>query len=176
MNANRHRHPHHRRPVPAAGQQRGAVLYIALILLILLALLGVAGMQVASMQERMASNYRAMNRAFQNTEGVVRNAERSIEAVNDRTSLPTGNLVDDSSISQICDDGFDPVTWGRAQSAAAVPAATVRRIDTCVPGESGAEMGGTVNNATATFQITGYAADDPNNSTSASVVDTVFKI
>ena len=176
MTTIRHRCVRRYDALPTARRQRGAVLYIALILLILLALLGVAGMQVASMQERMASNYRAMNRAFQNTEGVVRNAERSIEAVNDRTSLPTGNLVDDSSISQNCDDGFDPVTWGRAQSAAAVPAATVRRIDTCVPGESGSEMGGTVNKATATFQITGYAADDASNSTSASVVDTVFKL
>ncbi len=175
MSQIRHRRASHL-AMQAPRKARGAVLYIALILLILLALLGVAGMQVASMQERMASNYRAMNRAFQNTEGVVRNAERSIEAVSDRTSLPSGNLIDDTSISQICDDGFDPVIWGRAQSATAVPAVTVRRIDTCVPGESGAEMGGTVNSATATFQVTGYGADDATNASSASVVDTVFKI
>jgi type IV pilus assembly protein PilX len=49
-------------------QQRGAVLYVALIMLILLALLGVVGMQVAGMQERMAANYRAANMAFQASE------------------------------------------------------------------------------------------------------------
>jgi len=156
--------------------QGGAVLYVALVMLILLALLGVAGMQVASMQEKMASNYRAVNRAFQNTEGVVRNAEHSVEAVANRTALPAGSLVNDGNISQICDDGFDPVTWGRAQSTAAVPAVTVRRIDQCMPGESGLEMGVPVNGPTATYQISGYAADDAAGATSASVVDTIFRI
>ncbi|WP_251280312.1 pilus assembly PilX family protein, partial [Enterobacter hormaechei] len=60
-------------------QQRGAVLYVALMLLILLSLIGVVGMQVASMQERMSSNYRAANVAFQASERAVRDAERSIE-------------------------------------------------------------------------------------------------
>ena len=66
------------RAITAPRNQNGAVLYVALIMLILLALLGIAGMQVAGMQEKMASNYRAANRAFQNSEGVVRNAERSV--------------------------------------------------------------------------------------------------
>ncbi|MCM5640131.1 PilX N-terminal domain-containing pilus assembly protein, partial [Xanthomonas hortorum] len=39
--------------------QSGAVLYVALIMLILLALLGIAGMQVTGLQERMAFNYRS---------------------------------------------------------------------------------------------------------------------
>jgi len=66
--------------------QQGAVLYVALIMLILLALLGIAGMQVAGMQEKMASNYRAVNRSFQNTEGVVRTAEATATAVFNRTA------------------------------------------------------------------------------------------
>ena len=40
------------------SRQHGAVLYVALIMLILLALIGVVGMQVAGMQERMSSDYR----------------------------------------------------------------------------------------------------------------------
>jgi len=164
------------RLIARPSRQRGAVLYVALIMLILLALLGIAGMQVASMQERMASNYRAMNRSFQNTEGVVRAAEAAVKAVQDRTSVPSGSLVNDSNISQICDDTFDPVSWGRSQTTASVPVVTVRRIDICVPGEADGQFGGPINDrATGTFQITGYAADNSSSATSASVVDTIFK-
>ena len=56
-------------------------------MLILLALLGIAGMQVAGMQEKMAANYRAANRAFQNSEGVVRAAERTVEQIANRRDV-----------------------------------------------------------------------------------------
>ncbi|HEY9255145.1 MAG TPA: PilX N-terminal domain-containing pilus assembly protein, partial [Stenotrophomonas sp.] len=63
-----------------AGQQQGAVLYVALIMLVLLALIGVVGMQVASMQERMSANYLAANQAFQQAEAQVRGREAEITA------------------------------------------------------------------------------------------------
>ncbi len=69
------------------------MLYVALIMLLLLALIGIAGMQVAGMQEKMASNYRAVNRSFQNAEGVVRNAERAAEAIANRTDVSTGSVL-----------------------------------------------------------------------------------
>lgn len=165
-----------RRPAPRR-QQRGAVLYVALIMLVLLALLGIAGMQVAGMQEKMASNYRAASRSFQNTEGVVRNTERAAEAIIDRTALPTGSLISDTSVSQNCEDGFDPVAWGRAQSSAAVPAVYVRRIDKCGgPGANALDMGQPNDDDSASFQITAYSADNPANPTSSSVIDTIFKL
>lgn len=158
-------------------QQRGAVLYVALIMLLLLALLGIAGMQVAGMQEKMASNYRAANRSFQNTEGVVRNTERAAEAVTDRTALPSGSLISATSITDICEDGFDPVAWGRSQSSSAVPAVRVRRIDKCGgPGANALDQGRPNDESSASFQITAYSADDPANPTSSSVIDTIFKL
>ena len=81
----------------SARTQRGAVLYVALIMLILLALLGIAGMQVAGMQEKMAANYRAANRAFQNSEGVVRAAERSVEKIANRQDVGNDSLVQSST-------------------------------------------------------------------------------
>lgn len=48
--------------------QQGAVLFIALMLLIILTLLGLSAAQVTSLQERMASVYRADSLAFQNAE------------------------------------------------------------------------------------------------------------
>lgn len=171
--------PYRSRPaaigVPRA--QRGAVLYVALIMLLLLALIGIAGMQVAGMQEKMASNYRAANSSFQNTEGVVRNAERAVEAVIDRTDLPTGSLVNSGSISYDCDDQFDPVQWGRTQVITSVPAVHVRRIDKCGgPGGNALDEGLPSDTATATYQITAFAADNPTNATSSSVIDTIFKL
>ena len=50
-------HPARRRSLHSPRSQRGAVLYVVLIMLVLMALLGIAGMQVTSMQERMAANY-----------------------------------------------------------------------------------------------------------------------
>lgn len=146
-------------------------------MLLLLALLGVAGMQVAGMQEKMAANYRAANRSFQNTEAVVRSTETAVEAIANLSEVPAGSLVNAGSVGQNCEDGFDPVTWGRAQVTSAVPAVKVRQIDQCGgPGGSALDMGQTTDKPTATFQITAYAADDPANPTSSSVIDTIFKL
>ena len=49
----------------ARSRQEGAALYVALMFLVLLALIGIVGMQVAGIQERMAANYMATNQAFQ---------------------------------------------------------------------------------------------------------------
>lgn len=69
--------PHRCKP---AADQSGAVLYVALIMLILLAMIGVVGMQVATMQERMAANYLASNLAFQRAEALARQQESEIKS------------------------------------------------------------------------------------------------
>ena len=173
---NRSPHP---RAFPSVRHQRGAVLYVALIMLLLLALIGIAGIQVAGMQEKMASNYRAASRSFQNTEGAVRNAEDAVEAITNRNAPVDGSLVDITSITQNCEDGFDPVQWGRdlAKNNEAAPKVRVRQIDQCGgPGSNSQDQGLPIDQATATFQITAYAADDPANPTSRSVIDTIFKL
>jgi type IV pilus assembly protein PilX len=159
----------------AARQQRGAVLYVALIMLILLALLGIAGMQVAGMQEKMSSNYRAANRAFQNSEGVVRGAENAVESIANRTDVADG-LVSEDTINRVCDDGYDPVNWAATQADASESAVNVRQIDTCIVGESSLEMGAPLDEATPIYQITGFSTDDTAAPTSAVVIDTVFKL
>ncbi|MCS3745082.1 type IV pilus assembly protein PilX [Xanthomonas arboricola] len=154
--------------------QRGAVLYVALIMLILLALIGISAMQVAGMQEKMASNYRVVNRSFQLAEGVVRNAEASVEAISNRTTLPDGSVVSSGSIQRGCDDGFDPVQWGQQQSS--YQSTNVRQIDQCIQGEANIGMGQPLDSASPVFQITGSSMDDRTNGSSKSVVDTVFKL
>lgn len=156
------------------------MLYIALIMLILLALIGVIGMQVAGMQERMSANYQAVNIAFQNVEGVIRESECGIEAFENRDAVAAAecDFLDPAEINTRCDDGFDARVWAEAQSFAAVPAVNVRQITQCVQGEAPLDQGGPINENTPTpiYQITGYAADKLVDPTSSAVVDTIFKL
>ena len=89
---------HHRISANFPGSQRGAVLYVALIMLILLALIGIVGMQVATLQERMSANYVAANVAFQNAEMQVR--AREVEII---TNVAFAN--------ENCAVPFDPKQW-----------------------------------------------------------------
>ncbi len=162
--------------IVSSRNQRGAVLYVALIMLILLALLGIAGMQVASMQEKMSSNYRAANRAFQNSEGVVRNAERSVENIVNRNDAASGALVAEGDISRTCDDGYDPVQWAVEVPANATTKVNVRQIDKCIVGEAALDMGKPLDETTPIYQITGFSTDDAASASSAVVIDTVFKL
>ena len=57
------------RHISFPDRSRGAVLFVALILLIVLSLLAVTAAQVTVLQERMSGNFRAAQRAFERTEG-----------------------------------------------------------------------------------------------------------
>ncbi len=164
-----------RRAAPAR-HQRGAVLYVALIMLILLAVLGVVGMQVAGMQEKMSSNYRATNLAFQNSEGAVRSAEDAVEKIANREAAGSDPIVSSADIEQRCDDGYDPVAWVRSSRLGSKPLVKVRQIQGCIQGEGALDMGKPLDAPTPVYQITGYAADTNADGTSSSAIDTVFKL
>lgn len=146
-------------------KQRGAALYVALIFLIILALLGVTGMQVATMQERMSANYLATNTAFQRTEELARQAEAEVGA--------------STRLEENC-GGFDPAAFG-VQAAIDVaagnpePPARVRKVEQCVGG--GQVNIGEFPPSEQVFQryrITAYRSDRAADPTSDAVVDTIF--
>lgn len=60
------------------SRQRGAALFVALMLLIIVSILGVSVAQVTALQERMANNYRVDDVAFQNADGSLRDQEVAI--------------------------------------------------------------------------------------------------
>jgi len=66
------------------GQQQGATLIVALVMLLLISLLAIGGMQGSIMQERMASNAHDGALSFQASEAALRQAEDDI-----LNSLPT---------------------------------------------------------------------------------------
>ncbi len=153
-----------------ASRQRGAVLYVALIMLILLALLGIVGMQVTGLQERMSANYRAVNIAFQNAEGSARETECYVESVVNRTA-PTCTAV---SISQICDDGFDAAGWA---DAATTNDANVRSIGQCISGEASLAKGRkpVSEDPSPVYEITAFNVNDTANPTANAAIDTIFR-
>jgi len=153
-----------RQPLPRA--QRGAVLYVALIMLILLALIGIAGMQVTGMQERMAANYLRTNQAFQNAESDAREVETSIEtALNDGSGVYVAD-------QEVCSPTYDPLTWADASSAA--KAKYTRRIDKCFAASS-LRVGERQNEETGNiYQVTALASDTATNASASAVIDTVF--
>ncbi len=164
------------RPFGSAVRQRGAVLYVALIMLILLALIGIAGMQVAGMQEKMSANYRATNTSFQNTESMTRRTENAIEAIANRTSLANDAPISATSITTNCDDGFDPVQWGRDKSITGANSVNVRRIDSCIIGGGSLNMGEPLDPTAPIYQITSFSTDVPAGPSSSAVIDSVFKL
>jgi len=158
----------HRFRSVAPHRQRGAVLYVALIMLILLALIGIAGMQVTSMQERMASNYLRTNLAFQNAESSARQIETSI-----KTALDSANVF--SADQEECSPTYDPLTWANGVSKTA--ASYTRRIDKCSSGPTGSSIktGKRANEETGnTYQVTALASDAPTDASASAVIDTVF--
>lgn len=148
-------------------RQRGAALYVALILLIVLSLLGIAGVRVASMQERMSAAWRANNVAFQNAES--RNREREI-----LLSTAPNSPVDDASCVP-----FDPGFWAEDQlGGGEMDGVRVARIEKC--GGGGSEAMGArpdTENTDIQFQVSAFSTDQaaPTDTASAeAVIDTIF--
>lgn len=154
--------------LPSKHRQSGAVLYIALIMLILMALIGIVGLQVTGLQERMASNYRAANLAFQRTEDRARQVERSIQV-----ALNTVAGTFDAN-QETCSPTFDPLTWAETLPSTAVDNVWTKRIDKCFPASS-LKMGAKKNEETGNiYEVTALRADDNGNKTSDAVIDTIF--
>jgi len=152
--------------ISSPRKQRGAVLYIALIMLILMALIGIVGMQVTNLQERMSANYRGANLAFQTAELDARNVEAKIGA-----ALTTGARVF-SADQEVCAPSFDPESW--ADGITVAKKSHTRRIDRCFAASS-RRIGAKENEETGNiYEITALSSDDDTNPTATAVINTIF--
>ncbi len=165
-------------PYASSARQKGAVLYVAMIMLILLALIGIVGMQVSGLQEKMSANYRNVNLAFQNAEGRARAAECNVEAQVNRTVVSCGTGLA-PTVEQICDTDHDATNWAaaRAMGDPAASSTVVRSIGKCISGNTGLGMGvkPESEDPNPVFQVTVYATDFVNNPTADAAVDTIFR-
>ncbi len=73
---------------PPRRHQQGAVLVVGLIILVVLTLMGVQAMRTNLVQERMASNMRERNLAFQAAEAALRAGEARVQQAPAAADLP----------------------------------------------------------------------------------------
>lgn len=150
-----------RHRVATPRKQRGAVLYVALIMLILLALIGIVGMQVATLQERMSANYVAANVAFQNTESQVRTRE---------IAITNGDFFENED----CATPFNPKVW--AESITAANEVRTVNIGVCM-GECSVAVGSDSSESLCNlYRTTGFSRDRDSVAASSSLaaIDTIF--
>lgn len=164
------------RPVAPRASQRGAALYVAMMMLILLAMIGIVGMQVTGLQEKMSANYRNVNLAFQNAEGGVRLRECFAEDVVNKTNNCAAGAT---TIQEICGDGFDATNWASQLSLAtpATDSVSIRNIGRCISGNSSLDQGvaPVSEDPNPVFQVTVYAVNDATAPTADAAVDTIFR-
>jgi type IV pilus assembly protein PilX len=70
------------------SHQRGAVLFVSLIFLVIITLLGITSLRSTQTQEKMVSNNKDLNFAFQNAELALREGERWLRKKLKYTGLP----------------------------------------------------------------------------------------
>ncbi|MBB6256125.1 type IV pilus assembly protein PilX [Xanthomonas arboricola] len=153
--------------------QSGAVLYVALITLVLLAMLGIAGMQVTGLQERMAFNYRSTNVAFQNAEQLARSTECGVENLINRANVAGCTAVSDI---KVCDQVFDATSWAMNLKPGNGSGTNVRLLGPCISGYSSFGMGEAVNeDPNPIYQVTAYNTDGVDSDAADAAVDTIFR-
>ncbi len=77
------------------GQQRGAVLITALIMLVILTLLGLSSISTTTMEERMSANSQDITRAFQAASTGLTQVFNDEEAFDTTNTLESDGTVDD---------------------------------------------------------------------------------
>ena len=154
----------------ASARQRGVALYVAMVLLLLVSLIGVAALQVATMQQRMAVNFNDFALAFQRAEGVLRQGEFDLQWQID---------ADPNRLYDFC--VINANAWGDAVQPQSVPEVSVRELvggATCPVSVGGGNpmTEGPADNRR--FQLTAAAADREaaNSPTAVIVVETVFEV
>jgi type IV pilus assembly protein PilX len=130
--------------------EKGAALIISMIFLLVLTIIGLAGMDVTGLEEKMAGNMRDRNIAFQAAEAALRDGENYLQT---QAILPAFDGSDGLySLTTNGDKNWNIVTWS---SSAAVRSYT---------GPGFSEL-----NSTAAYIIEDLAAASSNDSLEAGV-------
>jgi type IV pilus assembly protein PilX len=116
---------HFRRHPSFRPRERGAVLFIALIMLLLLTLIGITAMQVTLLQERMAGGFRVQHQAFQQTEGTLKDQRR---ALNDSANT-SGPLYYSADATLTASNALPWATWLTSEPTVADPDHGISQIN-----------------------------------------------
>jgi type IV pilus assembly protein PilX len=150
----------------ARAHQRGAVLFIALIMLLLLTLIGITAMQVTLLQERMAGGFRVQHQAFEGTEGLLKStrAQLNLDANN------SGALYFSTDAQLNASNDLPWTTWLTSE-----PTAPQTQVNTHVAvGSPPAVIGSRALKYFVVSTLNGDDATDHTNDTSKAAVQAVF--
>ncbi len=161
------------RPVPRL--QQGIALYVALIMLLLLTLLGLAALQVTSMQERMSGNFRTYNLAFNRAEDTLRAREFDIQ----QTIAQMGPLGVQTDPAVQCLNGniigLDSLrTWADKRAPSTSAETRVANITGCSGIPSSIRDDNSADPPPQTFLIFAANSDRDTNPTSVVVLEATY--
>lgn len=151
----------------AARQQRGAALFIGLMVLILLALLGLSGMQASVLQERMAGNFRTLNLAFQRAEEELRDVEADIQQITNAngvfsvSNVGCGFLDTTSSATFTERDLAGGATW-------------TGLITNCIPGWAVDKPSDQSGRPVQVYAVIGKESDRDTSDTSVAILESIY--
>lgn len=156
-------------------RQQGVALYVALIMLLLLTLLGLAALQVTSMQERMTGNFRTFNLAFNRAEETLRREEFEIQ----QEIAQAGPFGVDTDPAVQCFNGDltgvqDLRTWADGREPAAGAATRVVNITGCSGIPSSVKDDNSADLPPQTFLIFAANSDRPTNPSSVVVLEATY--
>jgi len=156
-----------RRP-PVLPRQRGAVLFISLIMLLLLTLIGITAMQVTLLQERMAGGFRVQHQAFEQTEGTLKDTRRSL---NDAANS-SGPLYYSADAALTGTNALPWTTWLTSEPTVADPDVGIAQVNAHIAvGSPPAVLGA----RTLKYFVVSALNEDPGGSGDAkSAVQAVF--
>ncbi len=179
------------RTVPP-GRQRGAILFVALIMLLILTLIGVTAARLQTSEERMARNDHNHQLAIQSAEAALRSAEASIwngiYAPGDFTSNANGLYELGTEVSTTGTSFADTINWnspgttskpysGPALSAVPTPASPSQVINESLPpvaraGDPLCTNSYPPSQACSVYRITAHATGG--DSTAAATLQSIF--
>ena len=156
-----------RRP-PVLPRQRGAVLFISLIMLLLLTLIGITAMQVTLLQERMAGGFRVQHQAFQQTEGTLKDRRKDL---NDAANT-SGPLYYSADAALTGTNALPWTTWLTSEPTVADPDVGIAQVNAHIAvGSPPAVLGA----RTLKYFVVSALNEDPGGSGDAkSAVQAVF--
>lgn len=148
-----------------ASRQRGAVFFVALMLLIVLTLLGLSAAQVTALQERMAAVYRSDRMAFENAEGLLAQQERMTSGLGAGLNVICENFYKGAGNTETIEDGSDFAIENLGKGASFLP--TIGTLEAGIASEIGDQR-------CLFLQITTYAYDDPDAQTARALVQSIY--
>lgn len=145
-------------------RQRGAALFVALVMLLLLTLLAVTAAQTSVMQERMAGSFRAQQLAFERAEGIMASGRDQVS-----DPLTSYDLISDIPVGLASDGGtpwrewlatYPPVEYGSSASPGALEL-SVRACGGACAQRRGSAVGEDPNRKPRYFVISAQQKDLP---------------